>query len=89
MSGSSPSSNRREFLSGRALQQQVERAGDRLSAFDEAYVVIEGDNALRAAKDLRGLLGAEMGGGAGDELDDDEDLDDEEDEDFDDEDEES
>lgn len=74
---------------GRVRSSAIERAADRLSAFEEAYVIIEGDNALRAAKDLRGLLGASLGGGADDE--DDEDLDDEEeeDEDFEDEDEES
>ncbi len=75
---------------GRVRSSAIERAADRLSAFEEAYVVIEGDNALRAAKDLRGLLGAELGGGGDDE--DDEELDDEgddDDDDFDDEDEES
>lgn len=77
---------------GRVRGSAIERAADRLAGFEEAYVVIEGDNAIRAAKDLRDLLGADAPGvaGAGDEAsdDDDEDLDDEEDEDFEDEDEE-
>jgi hypothetical protein len=55
--------------------------------------VIEGDNALRAAKDLRGLLGADKNGAGADNLGEDEDEDelgDEEDEDdFEDEDDES
>jgi uncharacterized protein YecE (DUF72 family) len=70
---------------GRVRSSAIERAADRLAAFDEAYVVIEGDNALRAAKDLRGLLGVELGESGDDELsDEDEDEDayeDEEDED--------
>lgn len=69
---------------GRVRGSAIEKAADRLAAFEEAYVVIEGDNALRAAKDLRGLLGATMGGtaSAGELDDDDDDLDeDEEDED--------
>jgi uncharacterized protein YecE (DUF72 family) len=82
---------------GRIRGSAIERAADRLSVFEEAYVVIEGDNALRAAKDLRNLLGVSLGAGAtdgeGDEaLDEDEDEDGEfEDEDgeFEDEDEES
>lgn len=77
---------------GRVRSSAIERAADRLAGFPEAYVVIEADNALRAAKDLRGLLGAELGGTADDELDDEEVGDDEEvddDEDFDDEEEES
>ncbi|HVY27507.1 MAG TPA: hypothetical protein VHB79_13205 [Polyangiaceae bacterium] len=65
---------------GRVRGSAIERAADRLSAFEEAYVVIEGDNALQAAKDLRSLLGADAPGGAAT-------LDDEEDEDFEDEDE--
>lgn len=66
---------------GRIKSSALERAADRLSAFDEAYVVIEADNALRAAKDLRGLLGVESDGAAAEGLDDeneDGDLDDEE-----------
>jgi len=61
----------------------IERAADRLAGFEEAYVVIEGDNALRAAKDLRGLLGVGKNGASSDELEDeDEDeLDEDEDED--------
>jgi uncharacterized protein YecE (DUF72 family) len=82
---------------GRVRGSAIERAADRLAGFEEAYVVIEGDNALRAAKDLRSLLGVERGksaaeGAAEHELDEDADLDDEdgedgEDEDFEDEDE--
>jgi uncharacterized protein YecE (DUF72 family) len=68
---------------GRLRGSAIERAADRLAAFDEAYVVLEGDNALRAAKDLRGLLGADAPGASGTELEDDE----SEDEDFEDEDE--
>jgi uncharacterized protein YecE (DUF72 family) len=80
---------------GRVRGSAIERAADRLAGFEEAYVIIEGDNALRAAKELRGLLGAELNGGGGDaELDDEdedelEDGDEEDDEDFEDEDEES
>jgi uncharacterized protein YecE (DUF72 family) len=76
---------------GRVRGSAIERAADRLSAFDEAYVVIEGDNALRAAKDLRSLLGATLGGSAASDLDDDEDDadEDEDEDDFEDEDEES
>jgi uncharacterized protein YecE (DUF72 family) len=78
---------------GRVRGSAIERAADRLADFAEAYVVIEGDNALRAAKELRGLLGASQNGAADDtELDDDEDedeLEEGEDEDFEDEDEES
>jgi hypothetical protein len=74
---------------GRVRGSAIERAADRLASFEEAYVVIEGDNAIRAAKDLRDLLGADAPGvGApgdddesDDELDDDEDDDDFEDED--------
>ncbi|HYP88321.1 MAG TPA: hypothetical protein VEQ59_09205 [Polyangiaceae bacterium] len=66
---------------GRVRGSAIERAADRLAGFEEAYVVIEGDNALRAAKDLRALLGAAQEG-----ADDDEDLDDDEDEDGDEED---
>lgn len=74
---------------GRVRSSAIERAADRLAGFEEAYVVIEGDNALRAAKDLRGLLGAEQNGApADDELDEDEDELDEDDE-FEDEEEES
>jgi uncharacterized protein YecE (DUF72 family) len=78
---------------GRVRGSAIERAADRLAGFEEAYVVIEGDNALRAAKDLRSLLGVERGKSAAEgeeeELDEDEELDDEdgEDEDFEDEDE--
>jgi uncharacterized protein YecE (DUF72 family) len=62
---------------GRVRGSAIERAADRLAAFAEAYVVIEGDNALRAAKELRGLLGASQNGAASDDdLDeDDDDLD--------------
>ena len=76
---------------GRIRGSAIERAADRLAGFAEAYVVLEGDNAVRAAKDLRGLLGAELGAsGADDDLEDDEDEDfDEEDEDLEDEDDES
>jgi uncharacterized protein YecE (DUF72 family) len=77
---------------GRVRSSAIERAADRLGAFEEAYVIIEGENALRAAKDLRGLLGAGQNGAAdADDLDDeDDDLDeDEDDEDDEDEDEES
>jgi uncharacterized protein YecE (DUF72 family) len=75
---------------GRIRGSAIERAADRLAAFDEAYVVLEGDNALRAAKDLRSLLGASSNGAAGED-EDDEDLegDEDEDEEFEDEDEES
>jgi uncharacterized protein YecE (DUF72 family) len=79
---------------GRVRGSAIERAADRLADFAEAYVVIEGDNALRAAKDLRGLLGVSKNGVSEADLDDeegDEDLDEDEedDEDFEDEDEES
>jgi hypothetical protein len=78
---------------GRVRGSSIERAADRLAGFEEAYVVIEGDNALRAAKDLRSLLGVERGRAAAaseEELEDDEELEGDEDEDFeDDEDEES
>jgi len=70
---------------GRIRGSAIERAADRLSAFEEAYVVIEGDNALRAAKDLRNLLGVSLGAGASDGEEDDG-LDDEEDGEFEDED---
>ena len=77
---------------GRVRSSALQRAADRLAGFEEAYVVLEGDNALRAAKDLRGLLGVERGAAAGDndtedeqDFDDEEDLDDEDD-DFEDED---
>jgi uncharacterized protein YecE (DUF72 family) len=77
---------------GRVRGSAIERAADRLAEFQEAYVVIEGDNALKAAKDLRGLLGVGKNGvstaeDAEDELDEDDDLEDEDDEDEDDEDE--
>jgi hypothetical protein len=79
---------------GRVRGSAIERAADRLADFAEAYVVIEGDNALRAAKDLRSLLGVSKNGVSEADLDDedgDEDLDEDEedDEDFEDEDEES
>jgi uncharacterized protein YecE (DUF72 family) len=77
---------------GRVRGSAIERAADRLAGFEEAYIVIEGDNALRAAKDLRNLLGAPFGSDADseDELEEgDEDEDEEDDEDFEDEDEES
>lgn len=77
---------------GRVRGSAIERAADRLSGFEEAYVVIEGDNALRAAKDLRALLGAGLGSGGDDELEDDEEElgaeDEDEDDEFEDEDEE-
>lgn len=79
---------------GRVRGSAIERAADRLAAFEEAYVVIEGDNALRAAKDLRNLLGAPLGSGGDDEEDSEggddlEDEDEDEEGDFEDEDEES
>lgn len=81
---------------GRVRGSAIERAADRLAEFAEAYVVIEGDNALRAAKDLRGLLGVSKNGVSAadldeddDEGDEDDDEGDEDDEDFEDEDEES
>ncbi len=77
---------------GRVRSSAIERAADRLAAFEEAYVVIEGENALRAAKDLRALLGVEPGATGADDDDDDLDEDEDEDEDeddFDDEEEES
>ena len=78
---------------GRVRSSAIERAADRLAGFEEAYIVIEGENALRAAKDLRNLLGAAQNGVTGEEgLDeDDEELDEEadEDDDFEDEDDES
>jgi uncharacterized protein YecE (DUF72 family) len=70
---------------GRIRGSAIEKAADRLAAFDEAYVVLEGENALRAAKDLRGLLGVSLGASAG--TDEDDDLDDEEEEEDEDEDE--
>lgn len=70
---------------GRIRGSAIERAADRLSVFEEAYVVIEGDNALRAAKDLRNLLGVSLGAGASNGEEDDE-LDEDEDGEFDDED---
>jgi uncharacterized protein YecE (DUF72 family) len=71
---------------GRVRGSAIERAADRLADFQEAYVIIEGDNALRAAKDLRSLLGvgkngASVAGDDGEELDDEEELDEDEDED--------
>ena len=81
---------------GRVRSSASERAADRLAGFEEVYVVIEGDNALRAAKELRGLLGVERGARAsavtedddGEEADELEDEDEDED-DFEDEDDES
>jgi uncharacterized protein YecE (DUF72 family) len=77
---------------GRVRGSAIERAADRLASFEEAYVVIEGDNAIRAAKDLRDLLGADAPGvgasGDDDESDDELDEDDDDDDDFEDEDEE-
>jgi hypothetical protein len=64
---------------GRITSSALARAADRLAGFAEAYVVLEGENAIRAARDLRGLLGADEFGlngtqvGVGDD-----DLDDEE-----------
>jgi uncharacterized protein YecE (DUF72 family) len=72
---------------GRVRGSAIERAADRLAEFDEAYIVIEGDNALRAAKELRGLLGASQNGAASDLDDDEGDEDDEDDGDLEDEDE--
>jgi uncharacterized protein YecE (DUF72 family) len=63
---------------GRVRGSAIERAADRLAAFDEAYVVIEGDNALRAARDLRELLGVGKSGVSDDEEEDDEEEDDDE-----------
>lgn len=76
---------------GRVRGSAIERAADRLAEFEEAYIVIEGDNALRAAKELRSLLGASQNGAAGEDIDEDEDDDElgDEDEDLEDEDEES
>jgi len=65
---------------GRVRGSAIERAADRLADFAEAYVVIEGDNALRAAKELRSLLGAAQNG-AVEELDEDDEELDEDDED--------
>jgi uncharacterized protein YecE (DUF72 family) len=73
---------------GRLRSSALERAADRLAGFSEAYVVLEADNALRAAKDLRGLLGASQAALDDEDLEDDED-DEEQDADFEDEDEES
>jgi uncharacterized protein YecE (DUF72 family) len=69
---------------GRVRSSALERAADRLAGFEEAYVVLEGDNALRAAKDLRSLLGVERGGAGTDENDDEQDFDDDEEDDDDD-----
>jgi hypothetical protein len=77
---------------GRVRGSAIERAADRLADFAEAYIVIEGDNALRAAKELRSLLGASQNGAADDtelDEDDEDELEEGEDEDFEDEDEES
>jgi uncharacterized protein YecE (DUF72 family) len=69
---------------GRVRGSAIERAADRLAEFQEAYVVIEGDNALKAAKDLRSLLGVGKNGvstaedAEDDELDEDDDEDDDE-----------
>lgn len=61
---------------GRLRSSALERAAERLAGFEEAYVVLEGDNAVRAAKDLRDLLGVERGAdGASDETDEDDDED--------------
>jgi uncharacterized protein YecE (DUF72 family) len=64
---------------GRVRTSALERAAERLAGFEEAYIVLEGDNALRAAKDLRGLLGVERGAADADETEDEEDLEDNED----------
>ena len=74
---------------GRLRSSAIERAADRLAGFSEAYVVLEGDNALRAAKDLRGLVGADAGANPDDEDLDEDDEGDEDDEEFEDEEEES
>jgi uncharacterized protein YecE (DUF72 family) len=80
---------------GRVRGSAIERAADRLAEFQEAYVVIEGDNALKVAKELRSLLGVGKNGASAaedaedEDLDEDDDLEDDEDEDEDDEDEES
>jgi len=66
---------------GRVRGSAIERAADRLADFAEAYIVIEGDNALRAAKELRALLGASQNGAADEELDDEDEELDEDDED--------
>jgi uncharacterized protein YecE (DUF72 family) len=75
---------------GRVRGSAIERAADRLAGFAEAYVVIEGDNALRAAKELRGLLGSGENGAADEEEldeDDEEDLEEGEEDDLEDDDE--
>ena len=69
---------------GRVRGSAIERAADRLAAFEEAYVVIEGDNALRAAKDLRGLLGVGKNGESSADPDDEDDLEEDEEDDEDD-----
>jgi uncharacterized protein YecE (DUF72 family) len=63
---------------GRVRGSAIERAAERLAVFEEAYVVIEGDNALRAAKDLRNLLGVGKDGASASLDDDDDDGDDDE-----------
>jgi hypothetical protein len=75
---------------GRVRGSAIERAADRLAGFAEAYIVIEGDNALRAAKELRGLLGSGENGAADEEEldeDDEEDLEEGEEDDLEDDDE--
>jgi uncharacterized protein YecE (DUF72 family) len=72
---------------GRVRSSAIERAAERLSVFPEAYVIIEGDNAIRAAKDLRDMLGVEFGSDPADEDGPEEGEDEGEDEDFEDEDE--
>jgi len=77
---------------GRVRSSAIERAAERLAGFAEAYVVLEGDNALRAAKDLRGLLGVERNGAASSAAgadEDEDDFDDDDDDELEDEDEES
>jgi len=74
---------------GRVRSSAIERAAERLAIFPEAYVIIEGDNAVRAAKDLRGLLGADLDGASLDEGEDEEGDEDEEEDGFEDEDDEA
>lgn len=41
---------------GRVRGSAIERAAERLAGFAEAFVILEGDNAARAARDLKSLL---------------------------------
>ena len=63
---------------GRIKSSALERAADRLAGFAEAYIVLEGENAIRAARDLRGLLGADEFSLNGTQLAGEDDLEDEE-----------